>query len=338
MVLTWRRLLDSSFAVVPVFFDGVDENQLKERDSRFYGIGLEDIQGVKCRAGAEQEAIEAIAKAVLTPALPRPLEDIAALRKVAQLLDKAGVPQIEAAVERLHAADLDWDPNLSKALQLAGVLMQRPLRELADCLSVVSVPLEDADRWDLLSLLTPRWVNGRAAEPVWRFGEAAGAKPVLILNARKPKTAGDYVARAWSHDMRPPWPVISVNGVSASLDGSDLATHALRAIAIKMAPSEFADRPWDEECDNDARALLSRRASDRQPVYVVLKQEKGVNLDAARQLQTIVGITVIYLGEGPETPDPGLVPLEPRLLAEQEMDAYTDYLQALSMTQREGAR
>jgi TIR domain len=334
MVLTWRRLLNPGFEVLPVYFEGINENLFKDPASRFYGIGLEDIQAIKCN---DNDVLNTISIKVRNAPLPKPLEELAALHRLAALIETVGPAGIDGAASKLKNVTLDWDPLLPKPLQLAGVLLQRRLREVLNCVAAVCQPLAPRERQELLDLLAPRWVNARAAEPVWRFGAAPNPKPVLVINAKRSTTVEHYVLRAWSHDWAPRWPVLSVNGVSATIGGSDLISNVLREFALKTMSTEYSNRTWDEGCEDETRAVLSQRAQDGQPVYVVLKQAPGITLDTARQLQTILGITVLYNADLPQIPaDPGVVELAPRLTAAQETEAFTDTLQAQSIMSGDG--
>lgn len=325
MVFMWRHLLDSSFDVIPVFFSPLDENTLKQPDSRFLGIGLEALQGIKNAQQNIAATYAAIAQRIAELKTPQPLDSIAALHRLAKLLDRLE-PQLQSAAAQLDE-NFEWRPGMARPFQLAMAILQRDLRTSLKALGVIVSDLTRDELRMLLKLLAPRWVDLRAAEPIWRLGRSQARQKLLVLNGSWSLTPEHYVQRAWSHS----WSEPRFIEVTAADDGS--GDEFCRAI-LKVFRDDILRSQGTalDVSDEKARRVLAREYEDGRPLYVIVRHQEGVSSQALLNAQRALPVTILYVN--PEA-TPGARPeellLDPVLTEQIEEQAELDYLQARAL-------
>ena len=316
MVLVWRWLIDPTFLVIPVYFSPLDENTVKSPNSRFYGVGLENLQGLKHQSGHEQQTYAAI-KARLTQIAPSvPLESLVIAHRLAALLEKVTPPELDAAARVLGHCD-EWDPVLPQPFLLALALLRSDLPTAVSALAHVVDSLDLEPRKRLHRMITPLWVSLPAAAALQRERE----RPI-VLNATWDKTAHHYALRAWSHQTRE----VLVFPIVAADDGTGTEIYsAIRHSLQQTILVEFPDLA-DEELES-ALEWLSREGPH---IYVCIHQGSGVSVEVLASLQAKLRVRIIYLrpDASAETVGPDAYVIEPLVDTQAEKIARQQYVSA----------
>jgi hypothetical protein len=324
MVLMWRKILQPNLLLIPVYFGKVDENRLKDSKSTFYGIGLEDIQGVKHK-GNDAAAIAEIRTLLDASADPGPLTSIALLHKLAALLADADEEAVKTAAEALGIVLSEW--GAAKALQLALGIVRRGLDQSLSTLNKLN--LENQCRLQIVQLLAPAWVNARAAAEVMRCGLLNESKPVLI-NGNRAQTVRHYVSKAWAHEWETNWPIVKPVPISDGMGTAALKEAVLRAFWLQCM--DTSGEGWSEEAATDALDVINERGKDSQPVYVFFERADGLDLEEVAQLQSeLKAVTFLYLAKQQPPKLDGFLEMKPELTLETENSAFIKYQQAYSV-------
>jgi len=325
MVLMWRKVLQPDLLLIPVYFGKVDENRLKDCLSPFYGIGLEDIQGVKHR-GNDATAIAEIRTRLEAIAELGPLTSIAMLHKLAALLAGGNEEAIKTAAEALGVVLTEW--GAAKALQLALSVVSRGLGDSLNALNKIN--LDNQRRLQVVRLLAPAWVNAKAAAEIMRSGLLNAGKPVLVINGNRVQTVEHYVSKAWAHAWEPSWPIVKPVPLSDGMGTGTLKEAVLRTFWMKFM--DTTGESWSEQCANDALEVIRARGQARQPVYVLFERTDGLDLDEVAQLQSeLKEVTVLYLAKQQPPRLDGFLEMKPELTLDVENSAFTKYQQAYSV-------
>jgi hypothetical protein len=325
MVLMWRKVVQPNLLLIPVYFGKVDENRLKAPQLPFYGIGLEDVQGVK-HHGDDAAAIAEICTLLRTIAEPCPLTSIAMLHKLAALLAGANEEAIKTAAEALGVALNEWDA--AKALQLALTVLSRGLGYSLNALNKINLDKQRGSQ--VVRLLAPAWVDARAAAEVMRCGLLNADKPVLVINGNRIPTVEHYVSKAWAHAWESGWPIVKPVPLSDGMGSGTLKEAVLRAFWMKFM--DTGGENWSEQAAIDALAVLRERGKDHQPVYVLFERADGLDLGEVAELQSeLKEVTVLYLAKQQPPGLEGFLEMKPSLTLDVENSAYTKYQQAYSV-------
>jgi hypothetical protein len=331
MVLMWRRLLDPTFLVIPVFFSSVNENTLRSPNSRFYGVGLEELQAAKLehRPGDEQQTYAKI-KTKLEPIKPKvPLESLFIAHDLAALLKAATPPRLEAAARRA-SVNLPWDPALSRPFLLALALLRCDLPNAVSALENLKDSLDLHARKRLCDLIIPLWVDLQAATVLQRERER---KRLITLNAALTETAHHYADRAWSHQPRR----VDMFDVTTVDEGT--GTEIYSAVVRRVYESIIAEVPelhTGSETFEDMEDTLRGRSKEEPVLHVCIKHQPGLLTEALLELQAKLSLRIIYLREDarPESVGPNEYVVQPLLQPQAEKKAKGQWRDAMAALRR----
>jgi hypothetical protein len=325
MVLMWRWVVDPKMVLIPVYFDGVNENSLKDPASRFYGVGLEELQAVK-HEGDGAAALDAVEHALEKVADTAALEHIAAVKKLALRLEGIDPAAMDDAADAIGAGFEEW--GAPHALQLALALLRKGL--LLSIEAIRRLDLSPDKRSEVVNLLRSTWVNMAASAPVYRYHGVDPAKPVLVIDGRYPQTAEDYVSRAWSQVTGSTPGLIGISGISG---GNGLKDQVLEAFWRKLPPAawEASTGGWNDDARGHALSAIRKRGSQGQPVYVWIKCAAGVNPDEVAALRNdLPQITILFLCAQAPADAARFLETKPRLTKDVEDASVEDYWSAHS--------
>jgi len=190
-ILLWRRACGSPLIVIPVLIGDVSIRDVQRSD-------LTDLTDIEVVTGKSAETL--IAKiAELLPDLSGPLPQVHDMMRrwlghVADCLREVTDEQALRATARALRADDDWHfASLPESRRFIAHQMLSPeLNErIYDGIREIARPSRDYLP-DLITLVTPTWVNGEASRALLPNGRQVFA----VLNARWPETARYYVQRA----------------------------------------------------------------------------------------------------------------------------------------------
>ena len=331
MVLVWRQLLDPNFLVIPVFFAPLDENTVKDSNSRFYGVGLENLQGLKLTHldGQEQQTYAKIGQGLQRIAASIPLERLSIVHELAALLEPATAPQLEAAAQCASANCADWDPRLPRPFLLALAVLKCNLLTASDALANVVNSLDAHQRQRLCDLILPLWVDLSAAMALQRERQR-----LIVLNTALPETVHHYIQRAWSHQPRP----VQVYNITAVTDGDETELYSvvlnnLYQALLMAFPQLKMSNPTVAKMKN-ALTLLSR---GEPVIHICVEPTSRVTIDALARLQTKLPVRIVYMQPQAraETVGPNAYVVQPALDPEVESNATTEWLAAqIALLQR----
>jgi hypothetical protein len=324
MVLMWRRVLEPTMLLIPVYFGAVNEMRLKDAGSAFYGIGLEDIEAIK-HTGDDDATIEEIDTGLDAIADPVPLESIALLQRLTGLIDGAYEGAMEAAAAELETR-LEARGSAAKPVQLALSILRR---RLGASLTALNKLVTKEKRRPVLDLLAPTWVDVSAARPVWGYRALAPNKPVLVINGKQRKTAEHYVQRAWAHTWDQDLFILPVTAVSNGRDSSSLREAFLYTYWQRMMDPELSTDEWNDEARQRVQSVIHANGKAGLPLHVIVQSAEGLDPEDVLQLQVdFPEITVIYLNAAPPQAVQGFFELKPELGLTAELTAMKEYNQA----------
>ena len=326
-ILLWRKTLDPPFRLIPVYLDGLTENDFKA--GNFKDLSLGELQAPPAGPPATVAAALVARFAGLGSHDPTPLEEVA--EQIISLLRGIDTAILARAANSL-AVDLGpWDPLQHPLKALAVRLLQVNLRRAVGALKILVPHLEHAENGArLLSLLEPSWVDLCAARWVADRARRPGPKSGLVLNATKSRTAELYVRRASCKPPKLSWPIIPTTGIYGDKPGAEAAVEIEKALtrAFRLEADPFATDPEAEE-QSRLLALLANRDAEREPVFVVL-QSGRVTAETLVELQTLLPLVTFFVLTGDALPDaqhfhPAAVCfIEPKLAAGGEGTAQGD--------------
>jgi hypothetical protein len=329
-ILSWRKTLDKSFTILPVFLSGVTADDLRN-DLRYRDLGFHDLHAISHDDSATT------CSRIMDHLGPGVKVDKTELERLAEVVEAqlAGVPRdaIEEGLERC-GQDLRALPSFGDmGRRLALGLLEVPLMQALGVLEYLAhhVPRPGAVR-KILELIAPGWVDVSAARWVAHCTSKIDRRPAAVLNASSLFAARMYVRRA---SVRPPETarVVSVTGVHGELAFEDLATEVMAALQ-KDFENDFLSDPF---LDESAQLLAVLQELDRlgRPVVVVLRLPVG-----ARELMPHLQERFPYLAflflSGSTLPDEAACPVallrrvEPALLDGREALARIEYQTAQS--------
>jgi hypothetical protein len=327
MVLMWRWVVEPKMVVIPVYFNGVNENCFKDSKSRFYGVGLEEIQAVK-HEGDHAITLAAVERALEKVAVSTPMDQIAAVKKVARRLEGLDPGAIEEAAEVFGACAKEW--SVPCTLQLALSLLRNGVLPSIEAVRRLDITREK--RREITNLLRSTWVNLAASANIYQNRGVNPDKRVLVIRGRYPQTAADYVARAWSHDAGSTPGIFSIPGITSG--GNELKEQVLQAFWRAKIQPELGEQStgWNDDSRTRTLSVIQNLSRAGQPVYVSIECMDGVNPDHVAVLQReLPQITILFLCR--QAPDDGARFQEttPTLTEEAEEAGINDYLTAVAM-------
>jgi hypothetical protein len=326
-ILSWRKSLDSAFALVPVLLDGVTADDLRA-DLQFRDLGLHDLQCIV------HESSEATCAAVLTglATLPNtarsPLEELA--EQVEALLGPVRDEFLDEAVQLTGIETRILPTRYSTARRLSLALLQVPFPRAVEALEYLATRVATATAIDrILDVIAPGWVDLSAARWVTYCAAVQGARPAAVVNATLRFTAEMYVRRATCRPPRTMWRVVTVTGVHGEMVFEDLATEISEALLAEFAGSLVND-PFAARPESQLVRLLQELNRRGRPAVVVVRLPQGA-AELMPQLQERFSYLTFLFLSGETLPDEASCPItllrrvEPALRPGEERAAVAEF-------------
>jgi hypothetical protein len=296
---------------------------VRQPTSRYQGIGLDALQGIKHHYGQDQATYVQIRLRLRAVKSGNDMKQLAAVHVLANLLDVSEA-RLEDAAKKLNPdSSYEWRPGVSRPFQMALELMRCDLGRGADALSSIVGEITREQRKKLFEVFTPKWVDLRAAHPLWQEALGAQARRVFVLNTQWPAAANHYVRRAWSHTFDD----VAARPITAVDDGSGegFRDAILRDFKHQL---ESADPECGEISLEQALGVLQDRSDSHLPVYVAILDKEGVSEAALCNAQRNLPVGILYLREDDKASQcgPEVLVLEPLLTEDQRKAAKRDYL------------
>lgn len=326
MILTWRRLLHPNFVVIPVFFEGFSVDTLRSQTSPYYGIGLEDIQGATRHTYSDETgAVDSIRQGLAAVSAAGDIKEIAVLDSLGAILQLLPDSILDSAKGYLPQPAFEWDPVIPKWFQLAAAILQRPLSKLIPSLQVVLPEIPPDKKKRLYDLVSPQWVDPRAAIPIWQYTLATTPtqpSKVLLINAKEEDTCKCYVRRAWGHKASHVYHIVPLQ-ILGTPPGEELEERVLRAYDLSVN-HKGADVAWTSDRRSRVMNALSKRATESLPVYYWVR-EPDVDIGTLTWIaNNIPAAYIIYLYGCQEVDDTQACLLKPQLVDGAEDNAVAD--------------
>lgn len=329
-VLAWRRLMDQSkhFTLIPALLDPVKRADLEQK--HFSPMRLTDLQLVR---GDDAARIAAQVRAGLGHLLKgRPPETLIEKleRKIARLLRDVDAPELEGAARAIGADTGAWAADADPRVMLAAEMLRRGLPSVVKVFVELDVFLKRDARRELVNLITPTWVDLRAASGIPEIAARQGAQRTLWVNGGRPGveefTGNSFVRRACARSPELAWAVLPVPN-AAGEDAVGYYKHAIR----KQLQSHVVK--VEDAKDEEIRFVLARKERDKEPVFLLFTPpapDPEVLAELRREFPTLTfflltGDCVAGGAEGAEF-------LRPELQADEEQNAYEEFRYALTYT------
>ena len=338
-ILSWRKVLDPDFTLIPILLPGVTVAQLRD-DVRFRDLGLDDLQLI------QHTSLEATCKALhdglqhLTCPAHTPLEELA--EQIQVLLEPMSGQLIEGALRRCDPtpARQAYEGNPRRSLALS--LLHSPLSKAVEALEFLATRVAVASSVDrILEIIAPGWVDLAAARWLAFCASASAPRPAAVINAKSRFAADMYVRRASCRPPKTMWHVVSVTGTVGELAFEDLAVEIQQALLDNFAAHLSTD-PLDPAPEVQLPRVLKTLENKRRPVIVVLRIPVSVAELMPRLQDRFPYITFLFLS-GDTLPDATQCPemlvrrIEPALALGREDEAMSEY-QAARISLRAGVQ
>lgn len=337
-ILSWRKVLDPTFTLIPILLPGVTVDQLRS-DHRFRDLGLHDVQMV------QHTSIESTCNALLgglqhllSPP-HTPLEELA--DQIQVLLEPLTSNAVEEALRRCGGtrATLAYASNPKRSLALA--LLHEPLSMAVASLEYLATRVPHASSIDrVLEILAPGWVDLAAARWLAFCAASTAPRPGAVINAKTRFAAEMYVRRASCRPPKTMWHMIPVTGTSGELEFEDLSVEIQAALLATFA-DHLSNDPLDPAPEAQLTRVLEVLERKRRPVIIALPIPVAAAELMPRLQDRFPFLTFLFLA-GDALPDATTCPetllrrIEPELAQGREAAAMSEY-QAARIMLRSGA-
>jgi len=327
-VLAWRRLMDQGkhFTLIPALFAPVTRVDLEAK--RFSAMRLTDLQLVRSEDVARvsrqvRAGLEHLLKGKPPETLIEKLE-----RKIARLLRDVDAPELEGAASAIGADPDEWGADADPKLMLAAEMLRRGLPSVSRVIIELDVSLTRDARRELINLVTPTWVDLRAASGIPEIAAREGARRMLWVNGGHPGaeefTGNSFVRRACARSPDLAWAVLPVPNAA----GEDAVGYYKQAIR-KQLQSHVVKVEGAK--DDEIRSVLARKERDREPVFLLFTPpapDAEVLDELRREFPTLTFF--LLTGDCAVSGLPDAELLRPELQAGEEQDAYAEFKYALT--------
>jgi len=327
-VLAWRRLMDSGkhFTLIPALLSPVTRTDLEQ--PRFRPMRLTDLQLVRSEDAARvckqvRAGLEHLLKGRPPETLIEKLE-----RKIARVLREVDAPELEGAARAVGADPDEWDAGADPRVMLAAEMLRRGLPSVSKVIIELDVFLSRDARRELINLVTPAWVDLRAASGIPEIAARVGERRMLWLNGGRPGveefTGNSFVRRACARSPDLAWAVLPVPNAA----GEDVVGYYKQAIR-KQLQSHVVK--VEEARDDDIRSVLERKERDKEPVFLLFTPpapDAEVLGELRREFPTLTFFMLTgdcAMGDLPEEEF-----LRPGLKEGEELEAYREFNYALT--------
>jgi hypothetical protein len=295
-ILLWRRTLDPSFQVIPVFLGGVKPASLK--GGVFADLNLEELHAL---FGTHPEGLATdIASAFSSLHAPKTQLEVLADR-LAELLRPLSERALQEAIANSSVALSEYHPIADQRGMLALSLLQTPMRESLPAIEVLTEFLEASKLEQILEMVAPSWVDLCAARWLADCGRRIEDKPAAILNGMSPFCARMYVERAACKPPRTRWPIVHPSGVHGEAAALEIADEVIHALLLEF---RLVDESGPTNIRSRLMSLLRERQLAGRPVFASLKDSPAVRLALPELQRMLPWVTFIVLS-GRELPESG---------------------------------
>lgn len=329
-ILLWRRSLDPKFLIIPVFMDSITDKHLNT--GNFKDLNLREVEAIL--QNNPNAMVRQILKRLddLKWAASTPLEELAS--QVASLLRGLDEDIIRRAADILKIEIGPWDPADDPRRALGLRMLQVNLKQSVEVLEYLVPYMEhetNANR--ILSIIAPSWVDLCSARWITHCAQSKDTKPIVVLNARKKRTADMYIQRACCRTQKTMWPVITLSEVYGEDTVSEILAEIDRALLREF---RLEEDPFGDDVHERLDDLLKIRDKQGKPVFIIIRYQSYLKKFMTDLHAALPRITLFVL-TGDELPDTSVFEpspmrlLEPLLQPGAEKQAQRDYDYAVSV-------
>lgn len=329
-ILLWRRSLDPKFLIVPVFMESVTDQHLDT--GNFKDLNLREIEAVG--QGEPADMVRLIIERLdgLKWEAPTPLEELAS--QVSSLLRGLEEDAIRRAADILQIDLGPWEPAGDPRRALALRMLQVNLKQSIEVLEYLVPYMEhesSADR--ILSIIAPSWVDLCSARWITHCAQSKDRKPIVVLNARRKRTADMYVQRACCRPQKTMWPIITLSEVYGEATVSEILAEIDRVLVQAF---RLEEDPFGDDVHKRLDELLKIRDKQGKPVFLLIRYQSHLKKFMPELHAALPRITLFVL-TGDELPDSAAFKstpmrlLEPLLKPGVEEQAQNDFDYAVSV-------
>lgn len=331
-VLAWRRLMEQAkqFTLIPALLAPVTRADLEQK--KFSPLRLTDLQLVRSDDAAR---VSKQVRAGLAHLLKgRPPETLIEKleRKISRHLREVDARDLEDAARAIGADPDEWSTTADPRVMLASEMLRRGLPSVVRVILELDVLLEHDARRELIKLVTPTWVDLRAASGIPEIAAREGARRMLWVNGGRPGveefTGNSFVQRACARSPDLAWSVLLIPNVSGE-DAVGFYKHAIRTQVKSLAArNELAS-------EDDIRSFLARKERDKEPVFLLFTPP-APDAEVLEELRREFPTPTFFLltGDCAVSDVDGAEFLRPELQAGEEQSAYDEFKYALTYAQR----
>lgn len=253
-ILSWRAEQDPDFKLFAVVLDGLTDANIAASRLKVV-LGIDRLQW-PARNGTDAEKLLETVEAVGGRLAARKIandEYSKTAREIAAILKDTSDEALADSIGFLKIKTRGWVPGGNAKFVFALKLLSVTPLEMRDALDLLDA--KPAIKGQIGRLALPFWVDGEAARAVCRHALRTDDRPLLLLNANYPETAGDYVMRGAFSPNRS-WSVHSFRHVYGENFLGELWDDVCACIALAMGEDPEAMSPEAvRELINDTLAI-----------------------------------------------------------------------------------
>lgn len=332
-VLAWRHTLGKGklFPLIPVLLSPIKRTDLDTKE--FSPLRLTALQLVRSDDAKTicNKVREGLKPLLQSPPPDTPLEKLA--RKIAYLLRDVEPPELLNAARAMDTDFTGWNNEKDYPMLLAQEMLERRLQFSMKGIRELAGFHGDDKTETLIELVAPVWVSIPAASIIPQIATRTdkALRRIWVNAGEYPAfTPGQFIRRACCREPQNCWPVLLVPPDG----GEDEVGHYKRVIKELLRSKVLR---LETAKDKELNEVLIRRDRDAEPVFVAF-YPPGPTQDVLAALRAEFETLTFFIltGHQPSDAVSSVQFLEPRLQANEESDAYFEYITAKTYHQNSG--